>query len=134
MYLVDSNIWLERLLNQEKSNEVRKFLDNITSDQLFITDFAFHSIAVIMNRLKQMDGFSRFVQDVFIEGSVSLINLIPEDTRHIIHVMEKYNIDFDDAYQYIAAEKYSLTIISFDGDFDRTELGRKLPLDAIIEK
>lgn len=129
MYLVDSNIWLERLLNQEKSKEVENFLDNVTSDQLFITDFAFHSIAVIMNRLKQMSGFLRFVQDTFIDGSVSLIHLTPEDTRYIVHIMEKYNMDFDDAYQYVTAEKYSLTIISFDGDFDRTELGRKPPLE-----
>ena len=44
MYLVDTNVWLERLMDQTKANEVRQFLDNIPSEHLFITDFSFHSI------------------------------------------------------------------------------------------
>ena len=40
MLLVDTNVWLERLLDQEKSDEVGRFLDAISSEQLFITDFA----------------------------------------------------------------------------------------------
>jgi len=41
--------------------------------------------------------------------------------------MDEFKLDFDDAYQYIAAEKYDLTIVSFDSDFDRTTRGRKTP-------
>lgn len=44
MYLVDTNIWLERLLGQAKSDEVGQFLDQTPPNQLLITDFAFHSI------------------------------------------------------------------------------------------
>ena len=134
MYLVDSNVWLERLLAQEKSMEVGRFLDNITSDCLFITDFAFHSIAVIMVRLKQVNALLQFVQDTFIDGSVSSIRLLPEDTQRIAHIMNVYNMDFDDAYQYVAAEKHNLVIISFDGDFDRSKLGRKCPGEVIQDK
>jgi predicted nucleic acid-binding protein len=39
----------------------------------------------------------------------------------------RYNLDFDDAYQYITAEKNDLTLVSFDADFDRTEGGKKSP-------
>jgi len=38
MYLVDTNVWLERLLDQERSEEVGRFLDRVPSDRLFITD------------------------------------------------------------------------------------------------
>jgi predicted nucleic acid-binding protein len=131
MYLIDSNVWLERLLDQERSDEVGRFLDRVTSDHLFITDFAFHSIAVIMTRLKQINAFLQFVQDTFINGSVSLIHLSPEDSHSIIQIMTKYNMDFDDAYQYVAAEKHKLIIISFDSDFDRTDLGKKYPMEII---
>jgi predicted nucleic acid-binding protein len=31
----------------------------------------------------------------------------------------------------VVAEKYNLTIISFDSDFDRTELGRKMPREVL---
>jgi len=133
VYLVDTNVWLERLLDQTKSEEVGRFLDHISSDRFFVTDFAFHSIAVIMDRLKQIDAFLRFVQDGFIDGAISLIRLEPEDTHRITSVIKQFNMDFDNAYQYTAAEKYNLIIVSFDSDFDQTDLGRKTPAEVIEE-
>ena len=38
---------------------------------------------------------------------------------------QRFGLDFDDAHQYAVAERYGLTIVSFDSDFDHTELGRK---------
>jgi len=46
-----------------------------------------------------------------------------------VHAIEQFGFDFDDAYQYSAAEKYNLTIVSFDSDFDRTPRGRKTPAE-----
>jgi predicted nucleic acid-binding protein len=46
-----------------------------------------------------------------------------------LNTAQRFSLDFDDAYQYIAAEKYGLAIISFDSDFGRTEKGRKPPDD-----
>jgi hypothetical protein len=60
MYLIDTNIWLERLLDQKKSDEVGIFLDRMPSNQLFITDFSFHSIGVVMGRLNRMNAFLNF--------------------------------------------------------------------------
>ena len=51
-YLVDTNIWLERLLDQDKSEIVSKFLSTIPLDQIFISDFSLHSIGVIFSREK----------------------------------------------------------------------------------
>lgn len=129
MYLIDTNIWLERLLNQEKSEEVRRFLDSVPSENLYITDFTLHSIGVILHRLKKLDALIKFVQDIFINGKVKLVHLGAIDMLRVVDVMKDFNLDFDDAYQYVAAEKYDLIIISFDKDFDRTKKGRKLPSD-----
>ncbi|MEW6687161.1 MAG: PIN domain-containing protein [Candidatus Edwardsbacteria bacterium] len=131
MYLVDSNVWIERLLEQEHSEDVRLFLDATPSEQLCITDFSFHSIGLILWKLNQMRALSDFVKDAFIDGAVLFIHLEPEDTQRIIQVMQEFQIDFDDAYQYVAAEKYSLTIVSFDSDFDRTERRRKSPIEVV---
>lgn len=133
MYLVDSNVWLERLLDQEKSNEVGQFLDIIPSDQLCLTDFAFHSIAVILCRLRKQSDLGRFVQDVFVDGAVDVLGLAPTETQAILTCMAESNFDFDDAYQYAIAEKHDLTIVSFDTDFDRTPRGRTTPA-AIITR
>ncbi|MBN2208810.1 MAG: type II toxin-antitoxin system VapC family toxin [Candidatus Coatesbacteria bacterium] len=131
MYLVDTNVWLERLLEQQKSEEVSRFLDRTPSESLFITDFAFHSIAIALSRLRAFGAFLQFVNDAFIDGCVGFIGLVPRDTEHLVSVMNHLKLDFDDAYQYVAAEKHGLTIVSFDGDFDRTELGRKTPADVL---
>jgi hypothetical protein len=52
MSLVDSNMWLERLMDQARSEGVGRFIDYIPSEKLFIADFAFHSIGVIIGKLK----------------------------------------------------------------------------------
>jgi predicted nucleic acid-binding protein len=131
MYLADTNIWLERLLGQAKSDEVGQFLDQTSSNQISITDFAFHSICVILTRLQRKSVLLDFVQDVFVDGAVNLISLKPEATPSLVDTMDKYNLDFDDAYQYVAAEQNNLAIVSFDSDFDRTVRGKKTPAEIL---
>jgi len=131
VYLVDTNVWLERLLDQSRSEEVGEFLGHFPSNQLFITDFAFHSIGVILTRLHRTEVLSRFVEDIFIDGAVGLVHLVPSDTRRVIEITDEFGLDFDDAYQYVAAEREDLALISFDRDFDGTERGRKTPAGAL---
>jgi len=45
----------------------------------------------------------------------------------------RFGFDFDDAYQYVAAEKHNLILVSFDADFDRTKRGRRTPADILGE-
>jgi len=130
LYLIDTNIWLERLLEQVKSQEVGKFLDSVPSERLFTTDFTFHSVGVVLGRLRRLDAFLQFTCDAFIDGGVSLVRLEPADMGQVVAIKEKFGLDFDDAYQYVAAQKHGLVLISFDSDFDRTERGRKTPAQA----
>jgi predicted nucleic acid-binding protein len=131
MYLVDTNIWLERLLNQDKADEVRRFLNLVSARDLSITDFTFHSICLILTRLTQSNALLDFVQDVFVDGGVNLVSVKPSDMHLLVETMTKYQLDFDDAYQYAAAEQNGLTIISFDTDFDRTRKGKKTPANVL---
>ena len=131
MYLIDTNIWLERLLNQEKADEVAQFLTQISTEHLMITDFTFHSIGVILSRYNEPEILQRFTQDVLIDGAVTLVSLEPTDMRRLVETMTQFQLDFDDAYQYVAAEKYDAELISFDEDFNRTERGRKTPLQVL---
>lgn len=131
MYLVDTNIWLERLLDQAKSQEVGEFLDSVPSELLFITDFSFHSLGVVLGRLCRLEAFLRFTRDALIDGAVSLVRLGPADMEEVVSVKGRFGLDFDDAYQYVAAEKYGLVLLSFDSDFDKTDRGRKTPRDVL---
>ena len=42
-----------------------------------------------------------------------------------------HRLDFDDAYQYVAAELHGLKVVSLDADFDRTPNGRLTPAAAL---
>ena len=133
MYLVDTNVWLERLLDQERSEEVGRFLDQTPPAQYCLTEFAFYSIGITLIRLAKKDLLLKFARDTISDLTVSLVRLGPEDIGRIVAATERFKLDFDDAYQYVAAEKHDLTLVSFDADFDRTGRGRKTPTEALEE-
>lgn len=127
MYLVDTNIWLERLLEQDRSGDVGAFLATTPSDMLFCTDFCYHSIGVILCRLDFSDLFLAFTKDLFYEGGVRLVRLGPGTMEEVVGAMKVYSLDFDDAYQYCAAKNNGFSLVSFDTDLDRTPEGRYEP-------
>ena len=131
MYLVDTNIFLEILLEQEKSDEAEKFLRSVPTKHLHVSDFSLYSIGIILFRLGKHDIFSEFIEDVFVRGGVTLLRLSFFDFDDVIRASKEFNLDFDDAYQYALAKKYNLKIVSFDSDFDKTDLGRLLPSQAM---
>jgi len=86
---------------------------------------------VVLSRLGKKEVLLQFVRDAFVEGAVALVSLQPDEMEFLVEVMSKFKLDFDDAYQYVAAEKHDVVIVSFDSDFDRTERGRKSPGDLL---
>ncbi|MSQ06244.1 MAG: PIN domain-containing protein [Dehalococcoidia bacterium] len=131
MYLVDTNVWLERLLEQERSEEMKRFLAETPSAQLYITDFSLHFVGVVLRRLGRLDTFEEFLRDLFILGGVRSIGLGVEELMRLIRVSAHLSIDCDDLYQYVAATTYNLTLVRFDTDFDRTDVGRKVPAQLL---
>lgn len=129
--LIDTNIFLEVILMQEKSLEAQTLLSNIEAHEFFISDYSLHSIGLLLFRKKKHDVFKQFLTDMIFNAGLKMISLTAKDMESIINTSYKGNLDFDDAYQYAIAQKYDLEIISFDSDFDRTEKGRKIPAQII---
>ncbi len=127
MYLIDTNVWLELLLEQEKATEVRQFLQRIEARLLAITEFSLYSIGVILTRLRKDDVFEDFLSDTIEDSGVMRIRLDTADLKQVLTILRQYHLDFDDAYQYAVAVRYDFTIVSFDADFDRTDRGHKTP-------
>lgn len=67
MYLVDTNIWLELLLEQEKEEEVRRFFQSVEARLLSISDVSLYSIGIILTKLKKDDVFIDFISDTIVE-------------------------------------------------------------------
>ena len=127
MYLIDTNIFLEILLSQTRKDVCKEFLaSNI--ENIYISDFSIHSIGVILFRNNKESIFNKFVKDTF--GKIKILTLSEELYSDLGNIKEKFGLDFDDAYQYVAAETHNLITSSFDNDFDRTDRGRKEPLEV----
>jgi uncharacterized protein len=131
MYLMDTNTFLELLLNQERADEVEQLLRNISLDLLNLSEFSLYSIGIILLRQRRYDVFIQFVSDLLINSRIGLLRLSADDMERISETAQRFNLDFDDAYQYVVAEIYDLAIVSFDADFDRTERRRITPEEVL---
>jgi len=130
-YLVDTNVWLERLLDQEKSEVAAKFFDLIPTSELFVSDFSIHSIGVILSRLKKYTVFEKFIDDLFINGDIEMLSLDTIDLLDVVSNIQLYHLDFDDSYQFSIAQKYDLTIVTFDKDFNIEGIRKNSPEELI---
>jgi len=133
-YLVDTNVWLERLLDQDKSDVAQIFFDSISTSNIFVSDFAIHSIGVILSRLNKFDVLSKFINDLFTDGLIEQLSLDASDLLDVIDNIKRFNIDFDDSYQYTVARKYDLIIVTFDKDFNVRGINKKSPEEVINAK
>ncbi|MEW6202617.1 MAG: PIN domain-containing protein [bacterium] len=131
MFLVDTNIWLEIILAQKKANEARRFLQKTDSTGLFITDFSIYSIGIFLLHNKNPKAFIEFLNDLLFQSGTQVVRVKIDEIQRVVKISQRFNLDFDDAYQYFAAEENDLIIISYDSDFDRTERGRKKPLEIL---
>ena len=127
MYLLDTNIFLELLLDQDEAASVRALLSTQVPGDLYISDLAFHSIGIILYQKQAARLFSEVVRDLFGEGGIAILSLHSEDIVRVEQVAAAFGLDFDDAYQYVVAEKFDLVLVSFDADFDRTDKKRIIP-------
>ena len=130
MYLVDTNIFLEALLEQDRDAEVNSFLESIDLSTICITDLSLYSIGILLFRLKKFALFTPFLDETVLDG-VGVHSLSVEDLKTLTQPIQKFNLDFEDAYQYAVAEKFNLQLISFDRDFDRTDRKRKEPAEVL---
>ena len=115
-FLVDTNVFLEILLSQDKKEHCKMFLNN-NIGILNITDFSFHSIGVILFRYAKEDIFQKFIEDVI--PNIQLVSLPIKLYMEVINAKRNLNLDFDDAYQYSTAKYYELTVATMDKDFKK---------------
>ncbi len=115
MYLVDTNVFLEIILIQDKREECKGFLDKNIRD-IYISDFSLHSVGVILFRYGKVDAFGVFIDDLL--PTVGYLSLPIRLYRDVARAATEMDLDFDDAYQYVLAKHYKLGIVTMDTDFD----------------
>jgi predicted nucleic acid-binding protein len=131
LYLLDTSIILELLLDQERADEVEQLLRETQSGRLHLTEFTLYSLGIIIVRRKLPETFLQAVDELLGAAAVRLVRLLVRDMKAVADNCRRFNLDFDDAYQYTAAEKRNLQIVSFDRDFERTPKGRTTPTEIL---
>jgi uncharacterized protein len=125
--LIDTNVFLEVLLQQAQADAAAELLQNTSAHEFWLTDFALHSICVALWRNKAIPLLYQFLNDVVLLGNAAVVTIAPTGHIEVVDAAQLFKLDFDDAYQYVAAEKNNLILVSFDKDFDRTPSGRQTP-------
>ena len=128
MYLIDTNIFLEILLGQDKCMECEAMINLISkSNELFyVSSFTIHSIEVVMTKNVKIAELLEFLSDIA-SSKIIRIETNSEDEMNALNAMAKLKLDFDDGLQYYACKKYNLKIISYDKHFDKTSIKRLEP-------
>lgn len=130
-YLIDTNILLEILLSQSRSQEAIDFLNATPPQEVVVSEFTLYSIGIRLFRQQAHTSYERLIDDLFNNRGFHLARVPLESQNRVVHAAQQFQLDYDDAYQYALAELYNLTIVSFDADFDRTPRGRREPKDLL---
>jgi predicted nucleic acid-binding protein len=115
-YLVDTNIFLEILLNQAGRKKCEAFLQGEKS-AAWISDFTLHSIGVLLFRQKRPELFDKFAADTL--PHFTILSLSETGYSQLAEINTRRGLDFDDAYQFAVAQENNLAIATQDKDFQR---------------
>ena len=152
--LDEADIKLKQALRQDPHNEAALYYLNIVSEAKFLKSAKLHEVTMRQDIRAVEQAWANPVQRELLPvpnpyartnmvhtgqgrqtiiAKLDRIRLDTTDLKEIMNVRKRFRLDFDDAYQYVAAEKHDLTLVSFDADFDRTDRGRKTPADILGE-
>jgi predicted nucleic acid-binding protein len=132
MLLVDTNIFLEVLLLQDKKDQCENFLNQLKKGRKIgvITDFSIHSIIVIMNSLDRLKELRTFLLSLTAYKGLKVYRTSFTDEINAVDIALTQKLDMDDALQYSTARALKVeAIISFDRHFNNLDIPRKEPLN-----
>lgn len=96
LYLLDTNIVLELLLEREGASDVENFLTKTPRQEIFISEFTLYSLGVFLTRRKKGDTFLQFVDDMLLRGGIRPVRIEPKDMPATVDAMSRFHLDFDD--------------------------------------
>jgi len=132
-YLIDTNIFLEVLLEQDNKDSCLDLLRLVEKGeiQVIVTSFALHSIAIILEKLRGIDSYRDFLGVITASAGLMTYSTTPQDEIEICTISKKFSLTFDDSLHYFVAKTFGLNLVSLDSDFDGTDINRMLPGDVV---
>ena len=130
MFLIDANIILEVLYKRARWRESYELLNAVKKGLLtaYVLHFTLHGISAILGKPELVRGF---LSEVTVWKGLIIAYLTLEEELTATSLAERVGLDFDDGLQYYFALKKKVPIISFDKDFDKTDVERLEPHEVI---
>lgn len=130
--IIDTNIFLEVILEQEKAEKCKIFLKEILEGKkkAIISSFSIDSIVLSMIRNKVSGGkITIFLRSLYKYAGLRFYQIRIKDRINALLFMEKYNLDYEDALiAQSAISTNSREIISFDRHLNKIkEINRIVP-------
>ena len=134
-FVIDANIFLELLLEQERANECGALLNLLEEGKIHgaVTAFSLYGTEIILESRNSRHKIIRFLDLCAQSEAIEILYTNPNEEQEIFRIAEKIGLDIDDAHQYWAAKKLNARFVSFDKDFDQTDLKRYEP-DEILKE
>ena len=132
MYLIDTNIFLELLLNGKNAKECEKFLEKVSKGEIkaIVSSFTLHAVEAFLG--KNHKAIQLFVRNILNSEGLKVYSTTLEEELEASVIAEKIGLDFDDGLQYFIAKKLQVkAIVSFDRHFDKTDLKKVTPKQVI---
>jgi predicted nucleic acid-binding protein len=131
--VVDTNIFLEFLLQQERTAESLFLMKKIEEGtvEAYMTGYTLHSIEFTLDRRKQPKVLEKFLAQLMNAQGLKIYQTELAEEKEIALLIQTINLDFDDTLQYFVAKKLDAVLVSFDRDFDKTDLKRVEPSQVV---
>jgi uncharacterized protein len=131
--VIDTNIFLELLLHQDRTAESLFLMKKIEggSVEAYITGYTLHSIEFTLDRRKQPKLLEEFLGQLMNAQGLQVYQTELAEEKEIASLTQTINLDFDDTLQYFVAKKLDAVLVSFDHDFDKTDLKRVEPSQVV---
>ena len=133
-YLIDTNIFLELLLNRAFKNDCVRLLKEVEIGNLeaYVSSFSIHSIEVILNNFNKQKELKIFLSSIIDFEGLFVYTTSLEEELEAIKEMEK-GLNFDDALQSFVTKRLKASIISYDKHFDKIKGLKRLTPDDILK-
>ena len=130
--LIDANIFLNIFLDEENKEECIAFLERIKEGKVkgYLLDITINIILLILKYPEKVKTFLEFLRAF--EDKIVIVRTDYDDYISATIVSERFNLDFDDSLHYYIVKKLDLDgIVSYDRDFDKTDIKRIEPKELI---
>ena len=126
MYLLDANILLEVLYKRSRWRECFKLLNRVKRGEIqaYMLHFTLHGVSAILGKPRLV---SSLLSELASWQGLTIVDLSLEEELLAADLADKVGLDFDDGLQYYFAKKRRIPIVSYDKDFDDTDIERVEP-------